>query len=317
MIVYRGGMDPLAHFLGGPRATRAFAMMMEMSGAWAVDVRDGAALTVVAVVTGGARVDGELLAAGDVALVRGPEPYVVSDAAGSAPTIEVAPGQRCRTLDGRDLREELGRGVRRWGNAAQGETSVLVGTYDRPDDVGGLVVQALPRVAVVRRDQADTAVVDLLAREISQEGAAGQVVVDRLLDVLVVSTARQWSTDPVRDGVQTWLACTDPIVVRALEHLHAEPAAPWTVESLARRVNASRASLAARFRAGVGQAPMAYLARWRLTLAGDLLLAPDVTVAAVARSVGYENPYAFSTAFKRHVGTTPTEFRRRHPVLAA
>lgn len=308
-------MDPLAHFLGGPRATRAFALMMQMSGAWGVDVRDGAALTVVAVVAGSARVDGELLGAGDVALVRGPEPYVVSDAAGSAPTIEVAPGQQCRTLDGRDLREELGRGVRRWGNAAAGETAVLVGTYDRPDDVGGLVVRSLPRVAVVRRDQADTAVVELLAREISQEGAAGQVVVDRLLDVLVVSTARRWSADPVRE-TQTWLACSDPVVVRSLEHLHAEPAAPWTVEALARRVNVSRATLAARFRAGVGQSPMAYLARWRLTLAGDLLLAPDVTVAAVARSVGYENPYAFSTAFKRQVGATPSEFRRRHPVLA-
>ncbi len=310
-------MDPLAHYLGGPRARSAFALLMEMGGSWGVDVRDGAALTVIAVVHGAARLEGTLLAAGDVALVRGPEPYVVSDAAGHPPTIAIQPGQRCESLDGRDLRTELRHGLRRWGTSADPETTLLVGTYDRADDVGGLVVSAVPRVAVVPRERADGAVVDLLARELAGAGPAGQVVVDRLLDVLVVSTVRGWFADPGAPVDRTWLACDDPVVVRALEHLHAEPAAPWTVESLARRVNLSRASLAARFRAGVGQSPMAYLARWRLTLAGDLLLDPSVTVAAVARSVGYENAYAFSTAFKRQVGTTPSEFRRRSPVLAA
>lgn len=308
-------MDPLTHFLDGPRAVGAFALSMHMNAPWGVHVRDRAALTVVAVTRGRARIDGELLETGDVALVSGPEPYVVSDEAASAPTIDIGPGQHCTTLDGRDLVEELRHGVRRWGNASEGETSLLIGTYERTDDAGGLVSRALPRLAVVRRERADGILLELLGREMANGDAAAQVVIDRLLDVLVVRTIRSWIADEAHSGRPTWLTCHDPIVVRALDVLHAEPAAPWTVEHLARRVNTSRASLAARFRSGVGEAPMTYLTRWRLTLARDLLRAADTPIAEIAHEVGYRNAYAFSTAFKRHVGATPSEFRRYHPPL--
>jgi AraC-like DNA-binding protein len=263
-------------------------------------------------------VDGSLLGAGDVALIRGPEPYTVTDVAGSAPSIEIGPGQHCTTLEGRDLRDELRHGIRRWGNAADGETALLIGTYERPDEAGGLVIRALPRLTIVPREHADGTLVSLLARELAHDDPAAQVVVDRLLDVLVVSTIRLWANSPdrPRSGEANWLTCNDPLVLRALECLHAEPAAPWTVESLSRRVNTSRASLAARFRTSVGEPPMTYLARWRLTLAGDLLQASDATVSSVARGVGYHNAYAFSTAFKRQIGVTPTEFRQQRRALS-
>lgn len=309
-------MDPLTHYLAGPRATRAFALMMHMGGRWGISIRDESALTVIAVVAGTTCVDGTLLYPGDVALVRGPDPYLLTDADQSPANIVIDPGQHCRTLDGHDLRQEYRRGIRRWGNAEQGDTTVLVGTYERPDDVGGLVVSSLPRLAVVRREHAESSIVDVLAQEISHDGPAGQIVVDRLLDVLVVSTVRAWSATAAGQDHRTWLACSDPVVVHALELIHAEPGASWTVERLARQVNVSRASFAARFRAGVGQAPMAYLTRWRLTLAGDLLLTPTNTVAAVARTVGYDNPYAFSTAFKRHTGVTPSDYRHGKELAA-
>ncbi|MBT2588574.1 AraC family transcriptional regulator [Arthrobacter sp. ISL-95] len=309
-------MDPLTHFLDGPRAVGAFALSMHMNGPWGVSVRDQAALSVLAVTKGQIRVDGTLVEAGDVALVRGPEPYNVTDAAASAPSIEIGPGQQCTTLDGRDLRDDLRHGIRRWGNAADGETSLLIGTYERPDEAGGLVTRALPRITLVPRERSDGPLVSLLARELSHDDPAAQVVVDRLLDVLVVSTIRRWLNSPDRPDKATWLACNDPLVVRALECLHSEPAAPWTVESLARRVNTSRASFAARFRAGVGEPPMTYLTRWRLTLASDLLRAPGATVSQVAHTVGYHNAYAFSTAFKRQVGATPTQYRQRRPTLS-
>ncbi|MEG9250147.1 AraC family transcriptional regulator [Arthrobacter sp. Soc17.1.1.1] len=309
-------MDPLTHFLDGPRAANAFALAMSMSAPWGITVRDGAALTVLVVTRGEARVDGTRLNAGDVALIRGPEPYAVTDAATSTPSIEIGTGQHCTTLDGRDLREEFRHGVRRWGNAVDGETAILVGTYQRPDNAGGLVTRALPRLAVVPRERADNTLIHLLRRELANEDPAAQIVVDRLLDVLVVNTIRSWIADPDRPVEATWLTCNDPLIVRALECLHSEPAAPWTVDTLARQVNISRASLAARFRTSVGEPPMAYLTRWRLTLAGDLLHTPDTTVATVAHSVGYNNAYAFSTAFKRQSGTTPTEYRQRRPALA-
>ena len=47
-----------------------------------------------------------------------------------------------------------------------------------------------------------------------------------------------------------------------------------------------------------------------MTLAADLLAGRDaVTVAEVARAVGYADPFGFNAAFKRVRGTTPSGFR--------
>jgi AraC-like DNA-binding protein len=59
------------------------------------------------------------------------------------------------------------------------------------------------------------------------------------------------------------------------------------------------------------RSPLTYLTRWRMTLAADLLVEREaVTIADVARAVGYSEPFGFSTAYKRVRGTNPSEFRR-------
>ena len=109
-----------------------------------------------------------------------------------------------------------------------------------------------------------------------------------------------------------WLAgLRDPVVLRCLALMHRQPAEPWTLESLARAVGASRSGLAQRFSARTGEAPMEYLTRWRLQMAANLLTDTDATVAAVAERVGYGSGPAFSRAFKRVVGVTPSEWRQK------
>jgi AraC-like DNA-binding protein len=96
-----------------------------------------------------------------------------------------------------------------------------------------------------------------------------------------------------------------------LRLLHGDPAASWTVSSLADRTGVSRSTLAKRFADLVGEPPLAYLTRWRMTLAADLLVEREAaTVAEVARAVGYSEPFGFSAAFKRVRGTNPSDFRR-------
>ena len=72
---------------------------------------------------------------------------------------------------------------------------------------------------------------------------------------------------------------------------------------------ASRASLARRFRDVVGEPPMTCLKNWRMALAADLLCESGQTVGTVAEKVGYATPFAFSTAFKRVRGVSPQEHR--------
>ena len=77
------------------------------------------------------------------------------------------------------------------------------------------------------------------------------------------------------------------------------------------RSGISRAALARRFNALVGEPPMAFLTEWRLTLAADLLLEPDATLGSVAEQVGYASPFALSAAFKRVRGVSPKQHRLR------
>jgi transcriptional regulator GlxA family with amidase domain len=81
------------------------------------------------------------------------------------------------------------------------------------------------------------------------------------------------------------------------------------VAELATKVGVSRAALARRFTAMVGEPPMAYLTSWRIALAADLLTTTDQTVATIAREVGYANAFALSVAFTRVRGVRPSEHR--------
>jgi AraC-like DNA-binding protein len=92
--------------------------------------------------------------------------------------------------------------------------------------------------------------------------------------------------------------------------MHARPAAQWTVRELARDVGLSRSIFAERFTAYVGTPPMEYLARWRVQLASRLL-DQGASIVESAEQVGYGSESALTRVFKRHVGITPGEWRRR------
>ena len=303
------------HFLDGPHARRAFALRVVMNPPWSLDVRDRAPLTVMAVLTGRAwlMVDGESipLAAGDIALIRGPEPYVVADQPEREASIVIHPGQECTTLAGKPVRLSMSHGVRTWGNTASGETTMLIGTYESDAEIGSAVTAALPRTAVVPAGTVNPGLVQFLADAMRTDAPGQGSVIDRMLDVLLIHSVRGWS-DAHPERARGWLsASADSVVGQALELLHELPAEPWTLEALARRLNISRATLAARFRSAVGEPPMTYLTNWRMLLASELLADPHRTTARIAAEIGYGSPFALSTAFKRRFGVSPTEYRRR------
>jgi AraC-like DNA-binding protein len=66
----------------------------------------------------------------------------------------------------------------------------------------------------------------------------------------------------------------------------------------------------------IGQAPMQYLAHWRMQLAAATLRDTDAKVIEVALRVGYENEAAFGRAFRRAVGESPAAWRRSRRIPA-
>lgn len=301
--------------LDGPRARGAFLLRTSVQPPWALRIEDEAPLTLVAMVRGWAWLlpdDGEprRLTDGDVAVVRGPDHYTVADDPATAPTVLIGPGQVCTSLaDGRHLAEEWDLGVRTWGAHLDAATVMLTGTYERTGEVSRPLLSALPAVLVLGRDDWDFALVPVLAEEIVRDGPGQRAVLDRLLDVLLVAALRTWFAHRREQAPAWYRAQGDPVVGRALHLLHTAPARPWTVARLAAESGVSRAALARRFTDLVGEPPMSYLTDRRLALAADLLCQPGMTIAAVARQVGYRNPFALSAAFKRERGISPQQHR--------
>jgi len=171
----------------------------------------------------------------------------------------------------------------------------------------------LPPLLVLEAGASDGALIPLLAGEIVKDDPGQEAVLDRLLDLLLITTLRSWFSRPDAEAPAWYRAHTDPVVGRALRMLHNNPAHPWTVASLAGATGISRAALARRFNELVGEPPMTFLTGWRLALAADLLRETDATIGAVADQVGYGSPFALSTAFKRVRGISPQQYRRHGP----
>jgi AraC-like DNA-binding protein len=108
-----------------------------------------------------------------------------------------------------------------------------------------------------------------------------------------------------------WLAgLRDPAVGRALGLIHARPSFNWTIEGLARQCAVSRTVMAERFVRLVGVPPMHYLAKWRIQVAAEMLNRGNANMATIAAEIGYESESAFSRAFKKMTGVTPSAWRQ-------
>ncbi len=103
----------------------------------------------------------------------------------------------------------------------------------------------------------------------------------------------------------------DPRLRRLWEAVGADLAYPWTVEALAALANISGEHLRRLCRRHLGRSPMSHVTALRMRLAMALLASESYTIETVAQQVGYDSPFAFSAAFKRHQGVSPSEYRRQ------
>ena len=308
-------MDAFGDLFRGMRAQGSLFGNSILSPPWALHFVDGAPLTLCTVLGGAGWIvpehrPPEQLRAGETVIVRGPAPFTFVDEVGTRAE-PIACGEHCATPEQGGTRHRLG-----WndcdGDAGDGATTLIVGAYPAGGEVSRPLLDALPAVLRVGGGGTGDAVLDHLAAEVATDTPGQQVVLDRLLDWMLVCTLRAWFDRPGGEPPAWWSAQRDPVAGPALRLLHDEPAAPWTVAALAARAGVSRSTLAKRFAGLVGEPPLTYLTRRRLALAADLLVERSTaTVSEVARSVGYADAFAFSAAFKRVRGVTPSEHRRR------
>jgi len=172
----------------------------------------------------------------------------------------------------------------------------------------------LPRMIHLRAAETASleAILVLAEREMHAAGQATDAVLARIAEILMVETVRAY-VKTLAPGEGGWLgALHDPQIASVLCAIHGAPARRWTLAELAAMASMSRTSLATRFRTLVGTSVHAYISRLRMTTAAALLEDPKrPKLARVAAEVGYGSEAAFSRAFLREMGVSPTKLRPR------
>ncbi|GAA2228435.1 MULTISPECIES: AraC family transcriptional regulator [Kitasatospora] len=195
-------------------------------------------------------------------------------------------------------------------------TSLLCGSYHLDQARPHPLVRQLPELihlpARHGRHPELAAAVQLLGAELDNPRIGSEGIVPTLIDSLLLYILRAWFEEQPAAAARGWAAALgDPAVAPALAAIHDDPSAPWTVESLATRAGLSRAAFARRFATMVGEPPLAYVKRWRMTTAARLLREADVPLSAIASQAGYGSEFAFGKAFKREYGLAPGHYRRQ------
>ncbi|MBE2268031.1 MAG: helix-turn-helix domain-containing protein, partial [Anaerolinea sp.] len=117
--------------------------------------------------------------------------------------------------------------------------------------------------------------------------------------------------DAALTGEQVIGGQTQRIVRRAMAYIHQHYADAITREDIAQHVAVDQSYLSRSFQRELGIPPMTYLSRYRIALARNKLIETDQTVMEIALDVGFSSDMAFSHAFRREMGVSPSAYRQQ------
>ena len=205
-----------------------------------------------------------------------------------------------------------------FGSDATQQKNVILALHAHMDPIMARpLVQALP--AFIHLQHKDLSTVpewlqiglQFLALEVQRIRPGRDKILDHLVSILLIECVRDY-IDALQDS-NNWLsALSHPELSNALAKIHAEPAQPWTVESLAEQCCMSRSKFATLFSQILGTSPLAYLQQHRLRLAAQYLRNGHGSIHQIAHRVGYNSETAFSQSFKRQYQMSPSQYRN-HP----
>lgn len=175
----------------------------------------------------------------------------------------------------------------------------------------GILLGALPPVVHIRKEADRAAMrwsIERMMLELREPQPGGVLVGQQLACMMLVQALRLYLAEGLNGGVGWLFALADKQMGAAIGAMHEAPAYRWTLQELAQRAGMSRSTFAQKFRQTVGKPPMEYLTRWRMLLAGERLTNSSEPVSVIAATLGYESEAAFSTAFKRVMGSSPRQY---------
>lgn len=294
--------DPLTRVIELLRPRTVASKLIEGAGAWTVRYAPFGGPSFCVVLEGACRLelDGQperTLREGDFAFLPSTPGFAMSGLESACPVL-VDPG-----LDAGST-EPLRHGT----PDSVPDVRLLGGYFAFDAPASALLIPLLPALVLLRGIDRLATLVKLVREESLEARAGGDLVRNRLVEILLVEALRGGSGQEASPGLLRGLA--DARIAPALRGIHADPGHAWSLGELARIAAMSRSSFHERFVREVGIAPMGYLLGWRMAVARDLLRRRDLSQAEIAERVGYGSTSAFATAFRRQAGMSPGRYAR-------
>jgi len=300
-------MDPLTEVISLLQPSTVFSKGISGAGAWAVRYSDFGFPSFCAVLQGRCllAVDGQqpvTLEEGDFILLPATPGFTMSSFDTVAPQLIDSEAAALTSGEVRHGRTEGPADVRLLGGYFE---------FNSPDSA--LLVSLMPDIVHLRQSRRLPVLVSLINDECQSALAGQDLVLSRLVEVLLIEALRSTATEQAPPGLLRGLA--DQRIALALREIHRNPARSWTVAAMAQLSALSRTAFFQRFARTVGVLPMEYLLRWRMALAKDLLRRLDIGLTEVADRTGYQSASAFSTAFSRYTGQSPSRYAKENRLV--
>ncbi|NNM85825.1 MAG: substrate-binding domain-containing protein, partial [Phycisphaerales bacterium] len=139
----------------------------------------------------------------------------------------------------------------------------------------------------------------------------------RTLDDLMKGNAPTKQTETAAPRVIARLstntsAIADPLVARAVRYIREHLSQGVRVPDILSHVTVSRKTLYSRFKKSLGRSPHEEILRAQIEKAQSLLREPNTKILTVAKASGFNGPEYMHYVFKKHLGITPHEYRRKY-----
>lgn len=192
-------------------------------------------------------------------------------------------------------------------------TGLVCGHLEFEHTYNNVLFDLLPNYVVVNCrkspwDEQLRPVLEVVIAESRSELPGTQVTLNRLTEVIFMILIREYIDKGfAKNGLAA--AMQDQRMSNVLQAIHSAPTKEWSVETLAKIAFMSRSAFAKKFKDLMGLSPLAYVQRWRMHNAYRWLRDEKITITNAALRTGYATEAAFSKAFKREIGKSPSKVK--------
>jgi len=301
-------MDPLAEIISSMNIKRAIFDKIEVSAPWGFlstcspDVKFALVLSGSGVMSIQSNKNLVSLSGGDVFIILDDSEFSISDKADS------------KMIKCADFKKyKVGNTIQFGGGGRL--TTLVSGRFEISQLDAKPILNVLPKLLHLKlnknRTRSFQSVLELLALETEQPGLASESMINRLCEMLFIHAIRVYANESSQGNTGWLVGLTDKQLGVTIRLIHDHLEKDWTVESMAASAGMSRSAFASKFRTIVGQSPLEYLTQWRMHKASTLIRQNDASLSEISHSVGYESASAFTKVFKREIGLTPSELRKK------